>query len=646
MIQVCFSWIYVAVFFYAAGDLFELLLRKVFARRKEQPQLPPLFKIPLGIALMILQLSIFHFFLPMSQALHLSMLILLFLYALLRLRDLAGNSQITLASIGREMKNNLPFWLLLIPVGLLLCYVATDYPFYNRDNGRYHFQAVLWAKDYPIVPGLANLHDRLGSNSAWYLVNAFFDQLWLSRKIYHVLNSFIIFYLFVVALYFMLRIKREAGESKILLHAAGIAIFTLLSLSFNFIRIWLFLGVTPDTAVHFFALCYLLFLLFFYEQQWFEKFPLYATAILIVIILTTFSVRMSGIFMLLSILPLVGVLAKPGTLNAGNVLGLSGLAILFVLPVFIRNLLLSGYPFFPSQYFDLFSFDWKLPREIVHLTSDWINNHSIYRFAGDNEIMFNGLIDSRRLTIIWRMFVTELSKKGLLFFNTIAVACLVVHWLFSFLRRQKAEPLLTSFSIIFVVQFILCFVAGPKVRFGFGYIALSIILPSVILLKNPLQRLSRLGYYRWTLALGVFVIILVYLYRPSIPVSVRQVRLKYPLRVATEFLQNMTVFHELVRGKQRVLVVDEKLTVNLSDYDDSHLKLARLHVPNFHYPSCKRIDVFDKITYRTCEEYNAFVATMTWMDPLPSVGAIYRGLSLRGEGLEEGFRIVRPEKKP
>lgn len=89
------------------------------------------------------------------------------------------------------------------------------------------------------------------------------------------------------------------------------------------------------------------------------------------------------------------------------------------------------------------------------------------------------------------------------------------------------------------------------------------------------------------------------------------------------------------------MVVDEKLKVNIYDFDDSYLKLSRLPTNIYYNTSCKKIDIIKNVRgHRSCEEYNAFVATMNWMDPLPSVGAIYQGLTLRKEKINDGFRII------
>jgi len=50
----------------------------------------------------------------------------------------------------------------------------------NFDSGLYHFGSIRWLNEYPIVPGLANVHWRLAMNQSYFgflsLVNIY--PLW------------------------------------------------------------------------------------------------------------------------------------------------------------------------------------------------------------------------------------------------------------------------------------------------------------------------------------------------------------------------------------------------------------------------------------------------------------------------------------
>ena len=54
----------------------------------------------------------------------------------------------------------------------------------GSDTSGYHYNIVRWATDYPAVPGVANLHLRLGFNTSYLLVAALLEHFWgLGRSI-------------------------------------------------------------------------------------------------------------------------------------------------------------------------------------------------------------------------------------------------------------------------------------------------------------------------------------------------------------------------------------------------------------------------------------------------------------------------------
>lgn len=63
----------------------------------------------------------------------------------------------------------------------------------DYDTDLYHFSAVRWAKNFPAVPGLANLHIRLGLSSSFLLYAAFVDHgFWHQRSAWLAQSLFIV----------------------------------------------------------------------------------------------------------------------------------------------------------------------------------------------------------------------------------------------------------------------------------------------------------------------------------------------------------------------------------------------------------------------------------------------------------------------
>ncbi len=81
-------------------------------------------------------------------------------------------------------------WLAALAVAVAAIWVANhalDVP--AIDDYLYEFQAIRWNHDYPIVPGLANLHGRLGFNQSHHLLGAMLSVGPLAGRVNHVING-------------------------------------------------------------------------------------------------------------------------------------------------------------------------------------------------------------------------------------------------------------------------------------------------------------------------------------------------------------------------------------------------------------------------------------------------------------------------
>lgn len=77
---------------------------------------------------------------------------------------------------------------------------ASNFPPKNYDAGLYDFQAIKWAKSYPIIPGLGNLNIRLSYHNASHLYVALLDKGVWDHFAHRVANSLLIFALAIQVL--------------------------------------------------------------------------------------------------------------------------------------------------------------------------------------------------------------------------------------------------------------------------------------------------------------------------------------------------------------------------------------------------------------------------------------------------------------
>ena len=135
-----------------------------------------------GYSLTLLWLILWNFVLPVNVA---ALLVVLAAGALGVIR---ARSDLAAALAGSPWRPRAWEWLVLVAGSLWVVNHAMP-PFASWDGVLYHVQAVKWAKAYPVVPGIANLHGPLAFNNSSFLYDAMVDSGWWEGRGYHVANA-------------------------------------------------------------------------------------------------------------------------------------------------------------------------------------------------------------------------------------------------------------------------------------------------------------------------------------------------------------------------------------------------------------------------------------------------------------------------
>jgi hypothetical protein len=83
----------------------------------------------------------------------------------------------------------------------------------NYDTGLYHAAAVKWTATYPAVKGLANLHGRLGFNSAYYLYAAMLETGPFFQRAHHAANGLLLAVLLLQSLFCLVRLAEARDRT-------------------------------------------------------------------------------------------------------------------------------------------------------------------------------------------------------------------------------------------------------------------------------------------------------------------------------------------------------------------------------------------------------------------------------------------------
>ena len=249
------------------------------------------------------------------------------------------------------------------------------------DTGLYHIQLINWLSNYPIIIGLGNFHERFAFPQSYFFYLTYLENA------YRVIGGFYIAsYLLIANILF----EWLLGIRNIVLKASFLPV--------NFFRALLIFPITlfhcydswiitasPDTAIF---LLELIMTVWFIDllgtpshEIKFSKSLESFSFIIVCLVGLTFkaSFIVFGIAMLI-----ITCLNKSLRFNW---LSLFCLFLFIFLPFFLRNILISGYLFFPLAH-PSFPVDWRIPDSIRYSNLDCVSN-----FAKDFSCQTMALFD-------------------------------------------------------------------------------------------------------------------------------------------------------------------------------------------------------------------------------------------------------------
>ena len=314
----------------------------------------------LGWALALGVMQVWHFFLPVNDALAL-------LFALAAALLLWSRRR-SLCLIAGRLARNRPFLLVFALLALWMSNRALGMPT-AYDTGYRDIQAVAWIDAYAIVPGLGNLFSSLAFNHSVYLYDALLDTSIWSGRSYHIALGLLL----LVYAAFALRASLALYRSMTSRNLRWSWIFASLTIPFVLFQtvgaggITRFLTDTMVDIVGFLTLIYLLeFLQFWRPDGGKRDYLLYRLAI---IILTGFTIKQSYVVFgfAVSILAIVVWLRRGGYGASPHripraIIGVVLAALALLLPWMGRGLVTSGYIAFP-QPVGRVEADWTVPAE-------------------------------------------------------------------------------------------------------------------------------------------------------------------------------------------------------------------------------------------------------------------------------------------
>jgi hypothetical protein len=357
---------------------------------------------------------------------------------------------------------------------LFMILVLNGGPTMMDDTESYHIQMIKWAQQYGTVPGIANLHLRYGFNSSWFIAVGLLSPQFPGINTYVVLNGLVscwacIYLLEKLVLFFPQGLSPLSRNQQL----------ALLLLLVSCLFCWPMLRGNTTTCNYDFitTLCVVVL---FVETAFAERLSLSMEWLLWPCFL--FTIRIINFPLLLLAIVALWQLISRKQWRSAFLYSIAG--VVLVVPFLIRNVMLSGYPLFPSMAFDLFPVDWKADRQMMTNIVEYIRyfnrvNSQHQAIAITKSQGFPYWIAS------WYRFLST-SDRVLV---TLSLACYsfcLFRW--KYLRTQLSSSVL-PFFVVLSLQLVSWFLIAPDPRFVYGALLCGILL--ACLAMPPYQFLSR-----------------------------------------------------------------------------------------------------------------------------------------------------------
>lgn len=363
-----------------------------------------------------------------------------------------------------QMERTTVIFLLIIPI-LALWYSIISNISYAYDTDLYHLQIVSWAREFPAVYGLGNVHSRLANSSVWYTLAALFPET-LSAYTPTLMSA--IFICTALGWFsIMLHSAKKVWERSFFIVLIPLLFFDIFLSNSNLYADYIALFVCLMASYH-------LLVIILEEEGSRDK----SVKLALLYLALSFSIKpLASISIIFGIVILLWVWHR-------NVISFPTILVALILPLLmggmwcVRNIILSGYPIYPLAFFP-FSVDWLMPLEFVDGNRNAVMGWARWPHAGYTEALTAGIS-------YWfpSWLIMNLSKKTFVITVLMPLLFGLFVWLYVFIKKYSHTALF--FFIFSISNIAYWFFIAPEQRFGREYFWLFLALSFVFATRhNP-----------------------------------------------------------------------------------------------------------------------------------------------------------------
>lgn len=444
MISVILSWVYILLICLFIGMGTFKLLSKLFNVNFENF----FAEVICGVTVITVYTEYFSIFYKISILAHLIMLIAALISAYIckkRVLEICNSFKNIIKN-----KSIIP-WLFTV----LVVAFFTSRGVFHTDTGIYHAQTIRIYEEYGIIKGLANLQLHFGYNSAYLAFCSIFTFSFILPEALHTTTGFLTIFCLIYALSGLRKIREHKKHG-----ADGARIAILLYILTNITGS---MSPATDYGTMYLILYLLTEWLATCEEKSLEKND-ETTKLSLLSVLAIFivSVKLSGAgIVLLALYPLVILIKQKRYRDIWIFLGLGFFSFL---PYMIRNVILTGWLFYPVSVIDLFNVSWKVPLASLEKDAAQISvwGKCLYDVTKKDYTL------SQWFPIWWEGQYQY--EQMLLVAQLIGVLLLLLKFDFNLIKHYKLDFKIIIFYIMLVICELIWFFNAPFVRYGLAFL--------------------------------------------------------------------------------------------------------------------------------------------------------------------------------
>lgn len=473
MLIILFAWLYISLVCLIWGNLFLNIINR-------SASFPVNYGLPLicmaGLAMvgtLALYLSVF---LPLNWKAHAIAVMPSLIYCFSRKNRHTIRMQIA------ELVKSLSWQAhALLFASVLMVLVISSHSIVHPDTLSYHAQSIQWLQQYKPVPGIMHLRRELGFQSLWFALQAIFTPQITSINTFFPLSGCVLcwYFIFIICRIDGSPVKKANRDASGTTATGGWVLLLLYTLvSWTQVRL-----TAASTSPDFIVTLYILAAFYSFNQSYQEHSAGYSYLLLTVLFCSSaFATKLSAIAILLLILFII--LHFYRNRNWRGIAFCLCLSALMIIPVLIRNIMVTGYPLYPSSFAGFFNADWKFSEARMNEFEQYITTYA--RLLPPSQTMAG---ESLQLPFGWiNIWWQRLAAADQLLIVA-AMAGIILDLIFLKQVIKKAVKQQVVIFLIAIAGTLFWFIKAPDPRFGTGFL-ISLVYTSYYPLRERIGFLN------------------------------------------------------------------------------------------------------------------------------------------------------------